>query len=82
MLTIDLPFHGQKYLKDPNFTVDAKLPVGTIEEHGTFPVIQTTVSENGSPQNGMALFADTLSALLDKLAIQKYMVWVFPSDLG
>ena len=71
VLTVDLPFHGQKYLKDSNFTVHAKLPVGTIEEHGIFPVVQTTVSEDGSPQNGMALFADTLSALLDELAIQQ-----------
>lgn len=71
VLTVDLPFHGRKYLKDSNFTIDAKLPVGTIEEHGTFPVVQATVSEDGSPQNGMVLFADTLSALLDELAIQQ-----------
>ena len=84
VLTIDLPFHGRKYLKDSNFTVDAKLPVGTTEKYGTFPVAQTAVSEDGSPQNGMVLFADTLSSLLDELTIPQVhgVGFSFGSRLG
>ena len=64
VLIVDLPYHTNEYLKDPQFTVDCKLPNNTGVRSRTIPFDSvTSIDAAGQPLTPMHLFTNLLSQL-------------------
>lgn len=62
VVTVDLPYHGRPYLKDPQFSVATKLPAGTMVHTGLAQV--PAVEEEG---DGLASLVVSLVSVLNSL---------------
>ncbi|WP_298594543.1 alpha/beta fold hydrolase [uncultured Rothia sp.] len=71
VLIIDLPYHTDEYLKDPQFTVDCKLPAHTQVINGEIPFDSVhSVDAAGQPLTPMHLFTNLLGQLLRAVAAE------------
>lgn len=76
VLVVNLPYHTDEYLKDPQFTVDCKLPNNTSVRSRTIPfnsvpsVDAAGVDEAGQPLTPMHLFTNLLAQLLRTVATE------------
>lgn len=76
VLIVDLPYHTDEYLKDPQFTVDCKLPNNTSVRSRTIPfnsvpsVDGEGVDAAGQPLTPMHLFTNLLAQLLRTVATE------------
>ena len=71
VLIVDLPYHTDEYLKDPQFTVDCKLPNNTGVRSRTIPFDSvTSIDAAGQPLTPMHLFTNLLAQLLRTVATE------------
>lgn len=71
VLIVDLPYHTDEYLKDPQFTVDCKLPNNTGVRSRTIPFNSVpAVDAAGQPLTPMHLFTNLLAQLLRTVATE------------
>lgn len=81
VLIVDLPYHTNEYLKDPQFTVDCKLPAHTQVMSGEIPfdsvpsvdaadVDSAGVDAAGQPLTPMHLYTNLLAQLLRTVATE------------
>ena len=71
VLIVDLPYHSDEYLKDPQFTVDCKLPDNTGVRSRTIPFDSVrSVDAAGQPLTPMHLFTNLLAQLLRTVATE------------
>lgn len=71
VLIVDLPYHTDEYLKDPQFTVDCKLPNNTGVRSRTIPFDSVpSVDAAGQPLTPMHLFTNLLAQLLRTVATE------------
>lgn len=71
VLIVDLPYHTNEYLKDPQFTVDCKLPARTQVASGEIPFDSVpSVDAAGQPLTPMHLYTNLLAQLLRTVAIE------------
>lgn len=71
VLIVDLPYHTNEYLKDPQFTVDCKLPNNTGVRSRTIPFDSvTSIDAAGQPLTPMHLFTNLLAQLLRTVATE------------
>lgn len=71
VLIVDLPYHTDEYLKDPQFTVDCKLPNNTGVRSRTIPFNSVpAVDAAGQPLIPMHLFTNLLAQLLRTVAAE------------
>ena len=71
VLIVDLPYHTNEYLKDPQFTVDCKLPAHTQVASGEIPFDSVhSVDAAGQPLTPMHLYTNLLAQLLRTVATE------------
>ncbi len=71
VLIVDLPYHTDEYLKDPQFTVDCKLPNNTGVRSRTIPFNSVSaVDAAGQPLTPMHLYTNLLAQLLRTVATE------------
>ena len=76
VLIVDLPYHTNEYLKDPQFTVDCKLPAHTQVVSGeirfdSVPSVDAAgVDAAGQPLTPMHLYTNLLTQLLRTVATE------------
>lgn len=71
VLIVNLPYHTDEYLKDPQFTVDCKLPNNTSVRSRTIPFDSVpSVDAAGQPLTPMHLFTNLLAQLLRTVATE------------
>ena len=71
VLIVALPYHTDEYLKDPQFTVDCKLPNNTGVRSRTIPFDSvTSIDAAGQPLTPMHLFTNLLAQLLRTVATE------------
>ncbi len=71
VLVVNLPYHTNEYLKDPQFTVDCKLPNNTGVRSRTIPFDSVPpVDAAGQPLTPMHLFTNLLAQLLRTVATE------------
>lgn len=71
VLIVDLPYHTNEYLKDPQFTVDCKLPAHTQVASGEIPFDSVhSVDAAGQPLTPIHLLTGALAQLLRTVATE------------
>lgn len=71
VLAVNLPYHTNTYLKDPQFTVDCKLPAHTQVMSSEIPFDSVPpVDAAGQPLTPMHLFTNLLAQLLRTVATE------------
>lgn len=71
VLIVDLPYHTNEYLKDPQFTVDCKLPAYTQVASGEIPFDSVhSVDAAGQPLTPIHLLTGALAQLLRTVATE------------
>lgn len=71
VLIVNLPYHTDEYLKDPQFTVDCKLPNNTGVRSRTIPFDSVpSVDAAGQPLTPMHLLTGALAQLLRTVAAE------------
>ena len=71
VLIVDLPYHTNEYLKDPQFTVDCKLPAHTQVASGEIPFDSVhSVDAAGQPLTPIHLLTGALAQLLRTIAAE------------
>ena len=71
VLIVDLPYHTNEYLKDPQFTVDCKLPAHTQVASGEIPFDSVhSVDAAGQPLTSIHLLTGALAQLLRTVATE------------
>lgn len=71
VLIVDLPYHTNEYLKDPQFTVDCKLPAHTQVMSGEIPFDSVpSVDAAGQPLTPIHLLTGALAQLLRTVAAE------------
>ena len=71
VLIVDLPYHTDEYLKDPQFTVDCKLPAHTQVMSGEIPFDSVpSVDAAGQPLTPIHLLTGALAQLLRTIAAE------------
>lgn len=63
VIAVDLPYHGRGWLKDPSFSVAAKLPPGTAVQVGTL----APAPDGADTTDAMGALVEALTRLLDGL---------------
>ena len=71
VLVVNLPYHTNEYLKDPQFTVDCKLPAHTQVASGEIPFDSVhSVDAAGQPLTPIHLLTGALAQLLRTVATE------------
>lgn len=71
VLIVDLPYHTNEYLKDPQFTVECKLPAHTQVASGEIPFDSVhSVDAAGQPLTPIHLLTGALAQLLRTVATE------------